>query len=155
MAPHIHEKIDFTAEVFIVHGNRVLLRRHRKFDSIWLSVGGHIEPDEDPVTAAVREVKEEVGLDVTLYDGYQRFRAHEEGYRDLIPPVALARHKVNDQHEHVIHVYFATAATNAVVPEDPTDEWRWVTKEGLADMDLRANVRAYAEAALEALGRSS
>ena len=58
--PHIHEKIDFTAEVFIVHHNRVLLRLHDKYN-IWLSVGGHIELNEDPMEAAIREVKEEVG----------------------------------------------------------------------------------------------
>ncbi len=66
--PHIHEKIDFTAEVFIVHKDRVLLRMHDKF-KIWLSVGGHVELDEDPIEAAVREVKEEVGLDVTIVGG--------------------------------------------------------------------------------------
>ncbi|MFK5282779.1 NUDIX domain-containing protein, partial [Lacticaseibacillus paracasei] len=60
---HIHEKIDFTVEVFIVHKDKVLLRMHDKF-KFWLSIGGHIELDEDPIQAAYREVKEEVGLDV-------------------------------------------------------------------------------------------
>jgi len=44
---HIHEKIDFTASVFVVHKNKVLLRMHDKY-KMWLSVGGHIELDEDP-----------------------------------------------------------------------------------------------------------
>ena len=61
--PHLHEKIDFTAEVFIVYQNKVLLRKHDKY-KMWLSVGGHIELDEEPNQAAVREVKEEAGLDV-------------------------------------------------------------------------------------------
>ena len=64
--PHIHEKMDFTVETFIVHKNKVLLRKHDKL-KIWMSVGGHVELDEDPVEAALREVKEEVGLDITLY----------------------------------------------------------------------------------------
>jgi len=54
--PHIHDKIDFTVEVFVVHQKAVLLRRHDKY-KIWLSVGGHIELDEDPNQAAIREVK--------------------------------------------------------------------------------------------------
>lgn len=45
--PHIHEKIDFTVEVFIVHENKVLFRMHDKFKK-WMSAGGHIELDEDP-----------------------------------------------------------------------------------------------------------
>lgn len=52
---HIHEKIDFTVEVFVVFQNKVLLRKHDKY-KIWLSVGGHIELDEDPNQAALREV---------------------------------------------------------------------------------------------------
>ena len=63
---HIHEKIDFTVEVFVVHKNRVLLRLHDKY-KFWLSVGGHIELDEDPNQTALREVMEEVGLKVELY----------------------------------------------------------------------------------------
>ncbi len=63
LMPHIHEKIDFTVEVFIVYDNKVLLRKHDKYKK-WLSIGGHIELDEDPNQAAIREVKEEVGLDI-------------------------------------------------------------------------------------------
>lgn len=40
------------------------MRRHDKY-KIWLGVGGHIELDEDPNQAALREVKEEVGLAVS------------------------------------------------------------------------------------------
>ena len=65
--PHIHEKVDFTVEVFIVYKDKVLLRKHDKY-GIWLSVGGHIELDEDPVQAALREVKEEVCLNIELID---------------------------------------------------------------------------------------
>ena len=63
--PHIHEKIDFTVEVFIVYKNKVLLRMHDKH-KIWLSVGGHIELDEDPIQAAICEVKEKLGLMLKL-----------------------------------------------------------------------------------------
>ena len=56
---HVHEKIDFTVDTFIVFNNKVLLRHHDKYD-MWLPVGGHIELGEDPNEAAVREVKEEV-----------------------------------------------------------------------------------------------
>ena len=55
--PHIHEKIDFTVGVFVVHKNKVLLRKHDKYH-LWLDVGGHVELNEDPTEAAVREVKE-------------------------------------------------------------------------------------------------
>ena len=64
--PHIHELIDFTVGVYIVHDSKVLLVHHKKFDK-WLSVGGHIELHEDPEEALFREVKEETGLEIKLW----------------------------------------------------------------------------------------
>ena len=45
--PHIHEKIDFTVEIFIIYNNKILFRKHDKY-GVWLSVGGHVELYEDP-----------------------------------------------------------------------------------------------------------
>ena len=149
---HIHEKIDFTVEVCIVYKNKVLLRRHDKYN-LWLSVGGHIDLGEDPNEAAVREVKEEVGLDVQLMDT-RGIRPDTNDYRELIPPVFLNRHRISATHEHVSMTYFATSESDHVVPEyesDRSDEWRWVSKEELAEMDLQPHVRAYVERALDEL----
>src|SRR5689334_15505660 len=113
--PHIHDRIDFTAEVFVVHEGRVLLRVHDKLGR-WLSVGGHVELDEDPNEAAVREVREEVGLDVELHDDLRPFRADGPDYRELVPPKFMNRHRIGATHEHVTLVYFARAASDRVVP---------------------------------------
>ena len=59
---HIHEKIDFTVAIFVVQDGRVLLVHHRKLNK-WLPLGGHIELDEDPEEAALREAQEESGFD--------------------------------------------------------------------------------------------
>ena len=59
---HIHTEpgqIDFVVNVYVVYKNKVLLRFHEKY-FLWLSVGGHVELNETPEVAAVREVKEEV-----------------------------------------------------------------------------------------------
>lgn len=152
--PHIHEKIDFTVEVFIVHKNKVLLRMHDKFKQ-WMSVGGHIELHEDPVEAAHREVKEEVGLDIELVGNQKVFHDFDHS-RELTPPVALNRHRVSETHEHVTLVYFARAKRTAVkaqYEDDRSDECRWCTKEEVEVMDLWPSVRAYALAALEKLWR--
>ena len=62
---HIHDKIDFTVAIFVVHDAKILLIHHRKLDK-WLPLGGHIELDEEPEQAALREAKEESGLEVEL-----------------------------------------------------------------------------------------
>lgn len=151
--PHIHDKIDFTVEVFVVCRGKVLLRRHDKY-GMWLSVGGHIELDEDPNQAAVREVKEEVGLDIELAGTKRDFRG-AEGYRELVPPAFLNRHHLpGTAHEHVSLVYFATSKTSTVTPERPQDVWGWFSREeieGREDLTLHDNVRQYALEALKEL----
>ena len=53
---------------FVLNGDDVLLMKraaHRRvFPNRFNGVGGHIERDEEPLAAAVREIKEETGLDV-------------------------------------------------------------------------------------------
>lgn len=154
--PHIHEKIDFTVEVFIVHKNKVLLRMHDKY-KIWLSVGGHIELDEDPVEAAIREVKEEVGLDIKIIgvaDGIDENNLANRGYKYLIPPRYLGRHPVSETHTHIPFVYFATSDSDIILDskhDHEKTETRWVTKDELEKMDLVPNVLFYAREALKEL----
>ena len=81
--PHLHEKIDFTVAIFVVADDQVLLIHHRKLDK-WLPLGGHIELDEDPEQAAVREAKEESGLDVELLG--ERPPTSEPGTRAVSTP---------------------------------------------------------------------
>lgn len=151
--PHIHEKVDFTVEVFVVFKNKVLLRLHDKY-KIWLSVGGHIELDEEPNQAAVREVREEVGLEVVLFTDTAAPEFEDENYKELIPPKFLNIHRVNPTHQHVTLVYFARARSFDVKPEKTTDQWMWVDAEELGGVDLKPSVRFYAERALKELARS-
>ena len=87
---HIHEKIDFTVSICIVHENKVLLLMHKKLH-IWLPPGGHIELDEDPNEAVLREAKEETGLDVRLVGEVHSYD-HPYNARELIMPKFLNRH---------------------------------------------------------------
>lgn len=146
--PHIHEKIDFTAEVFVVFDSKVLLRKHDKY-GLWCSVGGHIELDEDPNRAAIREVKEEVGLDIKLDTSHMKLaESKDKVYVELVPPVFLNRHRISDTHEHVSLVYIARSSSDKVVPERETDQWKWLRKEELQSLDLRPTILEYASYAL-------
>lgn len=150
--PHIHEKIDFTVEVFIVHENKVLLRMHDKHN-IWCSIGGHIELDEDPIQAAHREVKEEVGLDIKIV-GKTVPQFDEDNFKIMTPPAYLGRHRTSLTHEHVVSVYFAVCDNPTVQDsesEHERSETRWVTMEELETMDLVPNIKFYAQEALKEL----
>ena len=101
---HIHDKIDFTVAIFVVHDGKVLVIHHRTLDK-WLPLGGHIELDEDPEKAALREAKEESGLDVELIG--ERPPTTETGTRALIAPRFLDIHRITDTHEHIGMIYWA------------------------------------------------
>ena len=101
---HIHEKIDFTVAIFVVHDGKILLVHHRKLDQ-WLPLGGHIELDEDPEQAALREAKEESGLDVELLG--ERPPTTGPGTRALIAPRFLDIHRISEAHEHIGMMYWA------------------------------------------------
>ena len=102
--PHIHDKIDFTVAIFVVHEGRVLLIHHRGLDA-WLPLGGHIELDEDPEQAALREAREESGLEVDLIG--ERPPISGNGTRPLIAPRFLDIHRISDSHEHIGMIYLA------------------------------------------------
>ncbi len=57
----------FTATGYVVNAARtqMLLVRHRKL-GLWLPAGGHLDPNELPHEAAVREVLEETGVHARL-----------------------------------------------------------------------------------------
>lgn len=101
---HIHEKIDFTVAIFVVQSARVLLIHHRKLDK-WLPLGGHIELEEDPEMAALREAREESGLEVELIG--ERPPTTESGTRALIAPRFLDIHRITETHEHIGMIYWA------------------------------------------------
>ena len=101
---HIHERIDFTVAIFIVDKGKVLLVHHRKLNK-WLPIGGHIELDEDPEQAALREAREESGIEVELVG--ERPPTTEPGTRALIAPRFLDIHRISETHEHIGLIYWA------------------------------------------------
>lgn len=127
--PHIHEKIDFTVAIFVIHEGKVLLVHHRKLDK-WLPQGGHIELDEDPEAAALREAREESGLEVELVG--ERPPTTEPGTRALIAPRFLDIHRITDTHEHIGMIYWARAGNGSVsLASKEHHRIRWCSEEEL------------------------
>ncbi len=126
---HIHEKIDFTVAIFVVQDEKVLLIHHRKLNK-WLPVGGHIELDEDPEVAAIRETLEESGLDVELIG--ERPPTTEPGTRALIAPRFLDIHRITDTHEHIGMIYWARPKSGQVqLATEEHHDIRWCSASDL------------------------
>ncbi len=152
--PHIHEKIDFTVAIFVVANGKVLLIHHRKLDK-WLPLGGHIELEEDPEQAAVREAKEESGLDVELLG--ERPPTTETGTRALIAPRFLDIHRINATHEHIGMIYWARpkSGTTTLAAAEHHDI-RWCTAAELETLQppMSGAVKWYCRKAIEEISRT-
>jgi 8-oxo-dGTP pyrophosphatase MutT (NUDIX family) len=112
----------FTASCYIVDGEgRMLLHHHRRLDR-WLQMGGHVEGDETTSMAALREAREESGLeDLSLLTG---------GILDL-DVHGIPAGKGEPDHHHFDVRYLARTATPEAVRLDAAEsnELAWVTLE--------------------------
>ena len=146
---HIHEKIDFTVAIFVVRDERVLLIHHRKLDK-WLPLGGHVELDEDPEMAALREAKEESGLEVELLG--ERPPTTGPGTRALIAPRFLDIHRISETHEHIGMIYWARPKNGSVTLADAEHhDIRWCSRSDLEQMNpaMSDAVKWYCRKAIE------
>jgi 8-oxo-dGTP pyrophosphatase MutT (NUDIX family) len=118
----------FTATAYVVAGGRTLLLWHPKL-GMWLPPGGHCEPNEDPVQAAVREAEEESGLAVEVLPASDPLVVDKP--RVLPPPAVILIEDIfrSDQpfHQHIDFVYYTRPLGEvdfeAPIPHGPH---RWV-----------------------------
>ena len=113
-------------------------------------MGGHIELDEEPETAALREAKEESGLDVELLG--ERPPTTGPGTRALIAPRFLDIHRINATHEHIGMIYWARPKGGVLtLAETEHHDIRGCAREDLDKLDppISDAVRWYCGKALE------
>lgn len=147
----------FTVSVFIVCNDKVLLHLHKKAKKI-LPLGGHIELNELPEEACIREVKEEAGLKINLYNPVDislKKSCDLSGEKLLINPMHTIFGDVSPNHSHIDFVYYATTNSFETYPENGESKiLKWYSKDELnKSTNIQANILTMANEALELLGK--
>ena len=145
-----HPTRDFTATTFIVDEGKTLLILHRKIGK-WFPPGGHIDPDELPCEAAIREVREETGLEVELLT-----RPSKLGEIDVLSqPECILLEPIDEGHQHIDLIYFArVVGGNVDVSKHEAADWRWCTSEALGEPEIPIDIRELGRRAIHALEAS-
>ncbi len=123
----------FTVSGFVVERDRTLLHWHRKLQ-LWLPPGGHVEPDEDPVQAVVREVLEETGITADVIP-----HADLVGFSNIpqlpVPLAIIVADVADGPHQHIDMSYALRprAGIERIAPE-ADHGFIWVSRD-----QLRAN----------------
>ena len=139
-------KTDLVVNGLIIHDNKVLLVHHKKLN-LWLSVGGHIDPNETPDDALTREIKEETDLDIEILNKID-FPLDIHTKKNLAVPFYVNVHSVGD-HDHCCFYYLCKVLNpeNLKINKELID-YKWFSKEELKHAEAPSVVKSVAIKAL-------
>ena len=136
---------DFTVAVFVVYDDMVLLHFHEKLQR-WLPPGGHIEPNELPDEAAVREVLEETGVECELIRGSTLAFADSSLPLQLVTPAGIQLEQIGPNHQHIDLIYYATG-----VPAGERHQVGWFALSELEPLKLTEEITVRCKLAVDAV----
>ncbi|MCB9493785.1 MAG: NUDIX domain-containing protein [Epsilonproteobacteria bacterium] len=141
---------DFTASAYVLSKNadRILLMLHKKI-GLWLAPGGHLEGWEVPHEAALREVREETGVQARIVNPYFELGVHNKMETQLPTPLFVWEHRIFDRetgkqqvHEHLDLCYLAQALDESVVVNEAESEGvQWFTLEQVQQLETTEAVK--------------
>lgn len=149
-----------TATIYIVNDGATALHRHRRL-GIRVPPGGHVDRDELPHEAGLREVREETGLDPALVDETANVEA--PAGRVLPRPAHVMLYDINVHpnghvgHQHIDQIYYARVESREIDPapgEAGSEVWNWFTKADLRKTEIEADTVTIGIEAIETVGSS-
>ncbi|HPF83148.1 MAG TPA: NUDIX domain-containing protein [Bacilli bacterium] len=131
-------KRHFCASIFIIdpENKKILLVKHKKFNK-WVQPGGHIENEETPEEAALREAYEETGLRIDLVG--DRFPRES----DFIKPLGIQKN-INDKGDlHIDIIYVGVPRKDYIEIYDKEESYaiKWFSRGELEHYDVFPDIK--------------
>ena len=125
-------KNHFTATGIVFNSKKeVLMIFHKKF-KLWLLPGGHIDENELPTEAVLREVFEETGVRASLIPNKRGVAEHSQNVKELdLPFTAITANFEGDKSYNICDMTFLCRALNTdLTPqENEVDSVGWFSIE--------------------------
>ncbi len=129
MTEEIKPKREFLSTVYIIRDRKVLLRFHDKLKK-FIPLGGHVDPDELPCEAAIREAKEESGFDIMLVD------SGKLKHKNLIQNFNIQLDVIKPDHHHINLAYIGKIVGGTQREKcDEGTELKWFSEEDLNNFE--------------------
>ncbi len=135
------------AGCLVIDDGKILMMKHKKL-GVWLPPGGHIEAQEFPDEAVIREVREETGLEVELFKSSADF--DDVRARSLSVPFIIMQENVpykDEPHIHFDMTYLARVVGGRLKQNSESTEIQWMDRKDVDRMETFENVRAVLKSA--------
>jgi 8-oxo-dGTP pyrophosphatase MutT (NUDIX family) len=132
-------KIDLTVAGYTIRDNKLLLIYHVK-TGLWLPPGGHIEKDETPDEALLREIKQELNLEINILN---TSKIPQEGniIKQLAIPFYCDTHKVIDHIHYCLNYICEPLTDKIIIKKDEIRDYNLFSERDLWDKKIPVNIR--------------
>ena len=110
----------FTATGIVFNSEMKILMIHHNKLQVWLPPGGHIDENELPDNAVLREIYEETGVKAQIISQNQNLDLTEKQYcRELATPFTILLEDIegNGTHNHIDMIYLCKALNEDLKPQ--------------------------------------
>tara|TARA_B100001250_G_scaffold412489_1_gene443829 strand:- start:2335 stop:2877 length:543 start_codon:yes stop_codon:yes gene_type:complete len=132
----------FTASAWIVnqHKNKVLMTHHKKLN-MWLQLGGHADGECDLLNAALREAKEESGI--------ESFKIISNQIFDLdIHDIPNIDSQPSHRHYDVRFLFEANSENEKVIVSEESNDVAWIDLSKACEKNSESSIKRMVEKTL-------
>jgi len=116
---------------------------HHKKLNVWLPPGGHVEENELPDDAVLREIYEETGIKAKIISNKRNLELSGYRCRELETPFLVLLEDINEDktHNHIDMIYLCEALNEEFVQQETEIQGiGWFSAERIKELETYENV---------------